>query len=984
MDTTNQSTSTSPGTNYTRKEWVELVLFWSWNLIFVAFMLFGFGPVMLPDTFLAVRTGTIPLQFLLYALVLTLIPVACLILGLTVLRREPARLFALGYVIEGPLMLVLAIRFFAIRQSTPGLIVPIAVILFGMGGFLWTLLDKQAGNRRPVIEAFRLAGLTLMAVASLYAAAWIAFYALPLAVEGLRAIGQFFGGLINNLRNWGNIIGDMLINSPLMVPFSILGFILALYTATLFILTPIVVPLLSLRAWWRSLKGQVKQLGWLRPAIVVAAVLVASAGLFVLTNHQPQGQAFALLEKPPASVEEASALLERSDSIRTGLLNAYLAPFRYISAQGEVRHVSEIYQNTFKITHPKAFAVQRLYERFASPLLYQPVQRQEMSQIQDNHALTTEPKEAARLYQQFFDEPINEAERQTVVNAVRSTWSANQAEAAWQVVDDREVHLVNQDVTINEHGDWADIELHEVYQNQTTELQEAIYYFSLPESAVITGLWLGDTPEKAQANAFQVAPRGAAQAVYREQTRVQKDPALVEQIGPRQYRLRVYPVPRMRAEFDELRSRTIVENAPELHLWLAWREMASPDGWPMPDLALKRNVYWDGETVHLVNGQPFETGPEEWLPESFPASASIVTQAHRVDLPGDQTVLAVPASQVTLPALPESLRLAVVVDRSHSMQANASLVSGALEQIKAISTPEAPVDVYLTASPYRGEGPARLSLDDLDPAKIIYFGGQNPGELIAQFQALRGDRDYDAVLVLTDGSGYELGAGDFEISVPDAPVWMIHLGDELSIGYDDPTLQAIQASGGGVATDVDTALKRLAFSLSGNAQSKEQPLATSDLVDGYLWTTQPTNGANAALILGPVETHDQQDGFAALAARSLVLAEMQRNQGTIDQLETLDYLHSLATQYGIVTPYSSMIVLVDFLQQDLLNRFNQMEDRYEREVEALGETAPASPVPLAGVPEPHEWLLMGLAAAILIYYVYTKRKPALIRVIRSR
>jgi len=110
------------------------------------------------------------------------------------------------------------------------------------------------------------------------------------------------------------------------------------------------------------------------------------------------------------------------------------------------------------------------------------------------------------------------------------------------VVDDREVHLANQEVIIQEHGDWADIELHEVYQNQTAELQEAIYYFSLPESAVITGIWLGDTADKAQADAFQVAPRGAAQAVYREQTRVQKDPALVEQIGPRQYRLRVYPV----------------------------------------------------------------------------------------------------------------------------------------------------------------------------------------------------------------------------------------------------------------------------------------------------------------------------------------------------------------------------------------------------------------------------------------------------------
>ncbi len=57
-----------------------------------------------------------------------------------------------------------------------------------------------------------------------------------------------------------------------------------------------------------------------------------------------------------------------------------------------------------------------------------------------------------------------------------------------------------------------------------------------------------------------------------------------------------------------------------------------------------------------------------------------------------------------------------------------------------------------------------------------------------------------------------------------------------------------------------------------------------------------------------------------------------------------------------------------------------LKDRYEREVETLGETAPASPVPLAGVPEPQEWLLMGLAAGILIYYVYTKRRLATVSI----
>jgi hypothetical protein len=61
----------------------------------------------------------------------------------------------------------------------------------------------------------------------------------------------------------------------------------------------------------------------------------------------------------------------------------------------------------------------------------------------------------------------------------------------------------------------------------------------------------------------------------------------------------------------------------------------------------------------------------------------------------------------------------------------------------------------------------------------------------------------------------------------------------------------------------------------------------------------------------------------------------------------------------------------------LRDKSSYLDDRYQREVEALGDTTPKSPVPLAGVPEPHEWLLMALVAALLVYISYTKRKQAL-------
>jgi len=555
----NHANETTPifSQNYTRRDWLAFGLFWSWNLIFLAFMALGFAPTLLTETFTAVRTGMIPAQYLIYGLVLALIPVAAVLLGLTLLRRAPTRLFALGYVVEGPLMLLLTVRLFLIRQATPAVTLLLLVTLLGMAGFCWELFRPH--ERR--LGWLRLVGLTLMAVVSLYAAAWLAFYAVPVAAEVLRWLGTVFGDLPGSIRSLGVWFWGTIAIQPHMILFGVFGFLLLLYTASLFVLAPLAVPLLSLRAWGRLFNRQVERLGWILPVALVCAVLLGCAGLFVLANRQPQQAAFDLLEDPPASTEDAQTLLARSDAIRLGLLNAYLAPFRYISSQGEVLHVRNMYASSLRMPSGQALAIQSLYEDVASPLLYNPVHPQKLDNWSDNFALAREPAQAAALYRRFFDTPITVGERDTIVSAVRSTWQADQAEAAWQAVDDREVHLLRQELQTAPHGDWAELELHEVYQNQTADQQEVIYYFNLPESAVITGLWLGSSPDKSEAFFYQIAPRGAAQAVYREQTRVMKDPALVEQIGPRQYRLRAYPVPPLRTQFDETRAAPVVSLA---------------------------------------------------------------------------------------------------------------------------------------------------------------------------------------------------------------------------------------------------------------------------------------------------------------------------------------------------------------------------------------------------------------------------------------
>jgi putative PEP-CTERM system integral membrane protein len=921
-------------------------LFWSWNAIFCAFLLLGFAPVMLTEL---IRAGpgvwdSIRAPYLIFAAILIAIPVSAVILGLTALRRSPGRLFTFGYGVEGPLMLAVAIRFFVMREMTAAVALLLSIAGLGMATLLWQLLDHSSEARGTLVTHGRVVGLTLLLLTGLYAAVWVAFYVAPIAVEGWRMVTTAF-----QFPEWQYAL------------LSILALVLGIYTATLFIVLPVAIPILYGRAWWRGTRALVARHGALRAALLTAVIVVACLALAIAANRQPQHEAFALLASPPASPEQARALQDKEEAIRAGLLNAYLARSRYLSAVGEVRHVNQMYQS-LGLSWGRAAKVQRAYEFIARPVLYMPVRPRSVKQGIRDHALIREPARAAALYEAYFDQPLVKGEHETVVRAARSTWSIERAEMGRMAVDDREILLVHQEIAVAEHGDWAEVELYEVYQNQTAQRQEVVYYFSLPESAVITGVWLGNSEDRSARFAYRVSPRGAAQEVYNSEKVRRQDPALVEQIGPRQYRLRVFPVEPQTWRWNEASHRSVVDEGPPLHMWLTWRVLAIDDAWPLPRLAAKRNVYWDGTSSRVVNRTPMARDDASWLPGFVPATAPVERISHRVDL-GGRTVAIRPVTDGDIPAMARSLSLAVILDRSRSMAQHEETVRAALVRLERIAGQGGTVDAYLTTTAYQGEAPARLSLGDLYPQEITYHGGQNAAELLVQYDALWAGTAYDAILVLTDGSGYDIETSDLQVPVPKAPVWVVHLDEAYPLGYDDATLAAIQASGGGVAGSVQEALDRLLIWLAG-----EQEEISTDVLDGYVWSSAPTEAAGQDEDAVP---HAVDDAFAAFCARRLILDEMHRQRGTLGDLETLDALHAIAVKHGIVTPYSSMIVLVNERQEQRLDELEGREDRFEREADAQDVFA------VTGVPEPEEWLLIALAVAMLAWYA--RRKGLILR-----
>jgi putative PEP-CTERM system integral membrane protein len=157
------------------------------------------------------------------------------------------------------------------------------------------------------------------------------------------------------------------------------------------------------------------------------------------------------------------------------------------------------------------------------------------------------------------------------------------------------------------------LRFHEVYKTKTPE-QEVVYYFSLPSRRLTGSGWASSAREGR--STFRVSPRGAAQQVYVEQVQQRVDPALLEQVGPRQYRLRVFPIEPARWSSSGASRENFKRTGPELHLWMTWRVLAQDRVLPLAQLTEHRNVYWDARSAREINGKRY--AGDDWMPASVP------------------------------------------------------------------------------------------------------------------------------------------------------------------------------------------------------------------------------------------------------------------------------------------------------------------------------------------------------------------------------
>lgn len=939
---------------------VRFGLFWSWNLVFLLVVGFAIAPYVLWHLLLEVADGLLPPSLFVSAAFVVAVPAVASLMAAWPLRTQSERWLTLMYGLEAPLFVIALFRLFALRE----VIAPVGVVLVFVGlgvlsfGYNFALGVDSTSRRAAGIRSLG-AGFSLST--AVFLGLLLLFYSAPTAIWLLVGFFRFA---------WVHELINLLVHSHgsavIWLPMALFLFV---YTASLLVALPFLVVWLYAKQGLAVLRAASRWLPRWQLAVLVLIVPLCGETLYRALGTQTQRQVFALLDlaKDPQtptttrSDADRSALLSRQDEIRRGLLNAYLAPYRYLSATGNNHHIRDLYHQGGRLPEPAAEGLQQAFNTLLAPFLYQ------------GPTLFADQTRAEQLYESFFDAPLQKAERETILRSLSATYDRDQRQAGLLNIGQQKVHLQRQELSVHEHGDFASIELHEVYENQTVEQQEIFYYFSLPETAVVTGLWLGDTDDRGKRFAPNVAPRGAAQRVYNNEVRRRSDPALLEQVGPRQYRLRAFPIP-PRARLSQRSALASMPAGPPpiLHLWLTYDVLADHGTWPLPALRERRNVYSDDKTVRLINGAraALDRDAQRWLPASLNATSAAPAKTHQLLFPdGNRTgsVLEVQlaSAQDAAPPLAPTQTFAVVIDRTLSMQRHALALAQNIDWIKKNIAGSHRVHVYLTSAPLRQEPPTRLDdIAGLDPQTLQFFGGHRLGTLLRQFAGLRGSQTYRAVLVLTDDGSMDFADDKDAIADFQAPVFFVHVGGVLSAGYDDASSATVQKRGGTAVTSAADAFLRIA------AASQPQPAGTllSEVIDGYRITVRrieqspPTTPA--------IDVAQPTDPFRFLAARALILALLR----SVDHAEAglLDDLHTVAKAHSQVSPYSSLLVLVNDAQRRALQEAEQAKDRFDRQVESGKETLTSPPDLLAsGVPEPEEWLL--LSVVVLAVFLALRR-----------
>jgi putative PEP-CTERM system integral membrane protein len=486
----------------------------------------------------------------------------------------------------------------------------------------------------------------------------------------------------------------------------------------------------------------------------------------------------------------------------------------------------------------------------------------------------------------------------------------------------------------------ATITFEEEYKNTTYQNQEVIYEFSLPADSVVTELKLGADLEFGGV----IAPKNAATQTYEAELRRRRDPALLEQTGPNQYRLRVFPIPPL--------SDMTTLNGRDQKVQFKYVTSLTQSGYPLPVFSKKQNLNDSDAIIKvLIDGTVAEkrTNNENFVYNSsldktikdLCTNKSIITTHNQF---GSIDAYLIPnivninsenyscdGNGLNLAKSVKGMKIALLFDVSY-IEAGKNVLEERIINVQEVMALQASgesnlaannsIDVYkfndLVSEP--------IKLTENNNGDVLgftfnmssYFGTSDPEKAINQ---LRGN--YDFAIIITPGTK----DSPFKQSLSlrkDFPVYIVH--EEKIPPYVIKATSELIQSGGSTFTNFNEALNFAILTKLHESKDNKEFLSPGAWFSYYL----PIN--NGLFDIQNISSFliDNNDPALALFAKAYLNEKMQRKSGELNsQVDYLDQITAFAQKNSLTTPYSSFIALVNVQQKSLLESLSLNLDRYK-------------------------------------------------------
>lgn len=578
-----------------------------------------------------------------------------------------------------------------------------------------------------------------------------------------------------------------------------------------------------------------------------------------LTSLYSFSQAITFEQKESLALDLTEHKFELVDALKsTNNIRRY--PFNK-----EDRVLEKAYESTLGVPNTLAVVVQELFDVAAAPLVYR-------GQTDYSGKLT-------QAYYDLFGEYPNQN------NNYRTPVSSQNVEVIRTVTSKPAENNLAATITIEEQ-----------FQNKTYQNQEVIYEFSLAAEAVVTDLKLGPNLEFSAV----VAPRGASETVYEREVNRSRDPALLEQTGPSQYRLRVFPIPGI--------NDTTLGGKPQ-RMQFSYVTGLTKQGYPLPSYTKTNNVklpvIGNYTNAQFVPAEKTVDLCAKFDPIPIDLAVSTVS-GELVHNSKNEKLSALPCGEKGILAIQTltDANIAVLLDVSYENRHNRQL--SAFQKI--INTNPTLVsnnnfDFFRFNTVLSSARKIKSSAN----VNTAYFGRSN---LLMVLPMLQGS--YDAVIVLTGQK--EFAQGNQPLIPPSAPLYIVHTNNPPA--YPQALNEYLLSSGGMAAADIEEALNYIALSrLLGPSYQ---------IISGY-WSIKLSQNT---LPLTKITTGDPLSSLAAY--RIFVNTLMQEKNRLLDLL-LLDKFHEFASLNRFATPYSSFIALVNETQMRQLEEESKRYNRYREQ-----------------------------------------------------